>query len=134
MSIQAGSRCPAALLRSLQSSQNLFESITIVRPLQCTATCSVALCAADSGLCVVKSYQKYKLDDAELQQVSHRLVLPVQGPRSRGWLLLLDVHTHPDCLRVHQLRTPTYRGQGHLDRYLHHDSSNPWQPCSLWGT
>jgi hypothetical protein len=71
MALKAGQSCPEELLRGLQQGQNVFELIQLQSTLQCSKFCTVCLgWLEDRTLCVVKSYQKYKLDDAQLCEVS----------------------------------------------------------------
>jgi hypothetical protein len=69
-----GKQCPQGLQTSLLTfGSRLFDGVSVIRPLQLTGSCSVFLCSSESTLCVVKSYQKHKLEDAELLQVCMEL-------------------------------------------------------------
>jgi hypothetical protein len=77
MALKAGQSCPEKLLRGLRQGQNVFELIQLQSTLQSTRSCSVCLGwllgVEERSLCVVKSYQKYKLDDAQLLEVREAL-------------------------------------------------------------
>lgn len=68
-----GSQAPSALIDALERGQSVFEVTAISKTLQCTSGSTVFLGPIEGSDCVVKSYQKSKLTDAELCQVSGAL-------------------------------------------------------------
>lgn len=68
-SVLLGSQAPSALIDALERGQSVFEVTAISKTLQCTTASTVFLGRIEGSACVVKSYQKSKLTDAELCQV-----------------------------------------------------------------
>lgn len=91
MALKAGLSCPEELLRGLRQGQNVFELIRLQSTLQCSSSCTVCLgwlLGEERSLCVIKSYQKYKLDDAQLCEVKEGAFA---CPRRRALMLLFFV-------------------------------------------
>jgi hypothetical protein len=86
-----GKQCPHGLQNILLSfGCRLFDIVSIIRPLQLTGSCSVFLCSSGSNLCVVKSYQKHKLEDTELLRVCMEIcpqahAMSAVGPVCVAW-------------------------------------------------
>lgn len=72
-SVLLGSQAPSALIETLERGQSVFEVTAISKTLQCGPSGSVFVGRIEGSACVVKSYQKSKLTDAELCQVREGL-------------------------------------------------------------
>lgn len=67
-------QCPVELKQALSNSSAVFEALSIVKTLSVVSNrCCVTLCCLQSSAkelqSCVKTYNKYHLDDEELQQV-----------------------------------------------------------------